>query len=262
MYQALDRVRIVLVNTSHTGNIGATARAMKTMGLSRLYLVQPLEQPGAVAVAMASGADDVLGSAQIFSSLDDALRDCILVIGTTARSRRLEWPFLAPAECAHTLLRHSEQGDVALVFGPERAGLTNEDLARCRFMTSIPANSQYSSLNLAAAVQVYGYELRRILELDPGGGGDEDEDKDTDTDTGDEVPATNAILAGFHEHLHQALRDIGVITNDRPYETLLRRLRRLFNKAQLTITEVNILRGILSAAQGRKQQRNSGIKPD
>lgn len=245
MYDALDRIRIVLVNTSHPGNIGAAARAMKTMGLSRLYLVQPLEFPHAEATAMASTAVDVLLSARTFGSLDEALTDCVLAIGTTARSRSLEWPGLTPAESVQTLLQHSGKGDVALVFGRERSGLTNDELARCQFMTSIPANPEYSSLNLAAAVQVYGYELRQALEqgVSRNAGGEDDE-----------LPATNAQMEGFYGHLQQALREIGVIADDRPYETLLRRLRRLFNKAQLTITEINILRGILSAAQGRKQR--------
>src|SRR5688572_5069598 len=126
MYQALDRIRIVLVSTSHPGNIGAAARSMKTMGLSRLYLVQPLDYPDAEAIAMAAGAEDVLKSAQIFGSLNEALTDCVLAIGTSARSRSLEWPLLDPEQCAQTLLQHTGKGDVALVFGRERSGLTNE----------------------------------------------------------------------------------------------------------------------------------------
>jgi tRNA (cytidine32/uridine32-2'-O)-methyltransferase len=247
MYQALDRIRIVLVNTSHPGNIGAAARAMKTMGLSRLCLVRPLVYPDTEATAMASGADDILRSANIFDSLDEALQDCVLVIGSTARSRSLEWPFLTPHQCAQTLLQRSVHGDVALVFGRECTGLTNEELSRCHFMTSIPANPQYSSLNLASAVQVYGYELRRSLEDEVG--------SPVAGDTSNiEEAATNAIVEGFYEHLQHTLRDIGVIEDKRPHETLLRRLRRLFNKARLTVTEVNILRGILSAAQGRKRR--------
>lgn len=249
MYQALDRIRIVLVNTSHPGNIGAAARAMKTMGLSRLYLVQPYERyPDAEALAMAAGATDLLISAQTCNSLEDALTDCVLAIGTTARGRRLEWPSVTPAECAQTLLQYGDKGDVALVFGRERSGLTNEELARCQFMTSISANPDYSSLNLAAAVQVYGHELRQALER---GGSLIDSSQEEG-----EFPATNAVIEGFYEHLQQTLRDTGVIADDRPYETLLMRLRRLFNKAQLTVTEVNILRGILSAAQGRKRPRS------
>ncbi len=245
MYQALDRIRIVLVNTSHPGNIGATARAMKTMGLSRLCLVQPLEYPDADAMAMAAGAADILASAQIFSTLDEALHDCVLAIGTSARSRSLEWPCMTPAECAQTLLQHGSKGDVALVFGRERSGLSNEELDRCQFMTSISANQEYSSLNLAAAVQVYGHELRQALEQ----GGRLADDGVPD----DELPATNEVMEGFYTHLRQVLRKIGVIAEGRPYQTLLRRLRRLFNKAQLTVTEINILRGILSAAEDHKQ---------
>jgi tRNA (cytidine32/uridine32-2'-O)-methyltransferase len=248
MYQALDRIRIVLVNTSHPGNIGAATRAMKTMGLSRLYLVQPLEYPSDEATARAAGAADVLLSAQTCRSLDEALTDCVLVIGTTARSRSLEWPCMTPAECARSLLQHSTQGDVALIFGRESSGLTNEELARCQFMTSVSANPDYSSLNLAATVQVYGHELRQALEH---------KQKPYNASEETEPLATSVIMEGFYEHLQQALRDIEVIVDDRPHQTLLRRLRRLFNKAQLTTTEVNILRGILSAAQTRKQRRSN-----
>jgi TrmH family RNA methyltransferase len=241
MYQALDRIRIVLVNTSHPGNIGAATRAMKTMGLSRLYLVQPVEYPSDEATARAAGAADVLLSAQTCRSLDEALTDCVLVIGTTARSRSLEWPCMTPAECARSLLQHSTQGDVALIFGRESSGLTNEELARCQFMTSVSANPEYSSLNLAAAVQVYGHELRQALEHT-------EKPYSVTEESEPEPPATNAVMEGFYEHLQQVLRDIEVIVDNRPHQTLLRRLRRLFNKAQLTVTEVNILRGILSAA--------------
>jgi tRNA (cytidine32/uridine32-2'-O)-methyltransferase len=246
MYQALDRVRIVLVNTSHPGNIGAAARAMKTMGLSRLYLVQPLDYPSTEATARAAGAADVLLSARICRNLDEALTECVLVIGTTARSRSLEWPCMAPAECAYSLLQHSDQGDVALVFGRESSGLTNDELTRCRFMTSVSANPDYSSLNLASAVQLYGYELRQVLDH-------KQMSQFSPEET--EPPATNEVMEGFYEHLQQTLRDIEVIVDDRPHQTLLMRLRRLFNKARLTATEVNILRGILSAAQARKQRR-------
>jgi tRNA (cytidine32/uridine32-2'-O)-methyltransferase len=249
MYQALDRIRIVLVNTSHPGNIGAAARAMKTMGLSRLYLVQPLEYPNEEATARAAGAADVLLSAQTCRSLDEALTDCVLVIGTTARSRSLEWPGMTPVECARSLLQHSDRGDVALVFGRESSGLTNEELARCQFMTSVSANPEYSSLNLAAAVQVYGHELRQVLEHT-------EKPYSAPEEAEPEPPATNAVLEGFYKHLQQALRDIEVIADNRPHQTLLRRLRRLFNKAQLTATEVNILRGILSAAQARKHSND------
>jgi tRNA (cytidine32/uridine32-2'-O)-methyltransferase len=247
MYQALDRIRVVLVNTSHPGNIGAAARAMKTMGLSRLYLVEPLQYPDVEATARAAGACDVLLSARTCRTLDEALTDCVLVIGTTARNRSLEWPCMTPAECAESLLHHSNKGDVALVFGRESSGLTNEELARCQFMTSVSANPEYSSLNLAAAVQVYGHELRQLLEhkQKPRVGAEEAE-----------PPATNAVMEGFYEHLQQTLRDIEVIVDDRPHQTLLRRLRRLFNKAQLTVTEVNILRGILSAAQAPRRRSN------
>lgn len=245
MYEVLDNIRIVLVNTSHPGNIGATARAMKTMGLTRLYLVEPLQYPCAEATARASGADDVLARAVVCESLVDAVGDCILVIGTSARERRLEWPLLLPDEAAARLIQEAAQGEVALVFGRERFGLTNEELDACHFLVNIPANPGYSSLNLAAAVQVLCYELRRHCGR-PTVGPQEVSEED--------LPATAGEVEGFYGHLEETLCDIGIITAEEPKQTLLRRLRRLFQRTRLTRTEVNILRGILTAT--RKRTRN------
>lgn len=157
----LDRIRVVLVNTSHPGNIGGAARAMKNMGLSQLVLVQPESFPHGDAVARASGATDILDAARVVDTLEEALSGCSVVLGTSARDRRIPWPLLDPRECATTCLEHLEaNGEVALVFGREYAGLTNEELQRCQFHVHIPSDPEFGSLNLAAAVQVLTYEVR------------------------------------------------------------------------------------------------------
>lgn len=157
----LHNIRVVLVNTSHPGNIGGAARAMKNMGLSRLYLVDPEDFPSGEANARASGANDVLDAAIVVDTLEEALTGCSLVLGTSARDRRIPWPLLDPRECATTSLAQVEQGgEVALVFGREYAGLTNEELQRCHYHVHIPSDPAFGSLNLAAAVQVLVYEVR------------------------------------------------------------------------------------------------------
>jgi tRNA (cytidine32/uridine32-2'-O)-methyltransferase len=249
MRDLLNHIRIVLVETSHPGNIGAAARAMKTMGLKRLMLVRPQHYPSAEATARASGADDVLARAEVCDSLEQAIADCVLVIGSSARERRLEWAGLTPPESAVRLLEFARQGEVALVFGRERTGLSNEELACCQQLVTIDANPAYSSLNLAAAVQVFCYEVRKRLSESRG---------TTESGRGDyvaEQAATSAQLEGLFGHFEEALFDIGVAQPEQPKATLMLRLRRLFYRAGLSETEVNILRGILSAAQGRKQKR-------
>lgn len=249
MFEVLNNIRIVLVNTSHPGNIGAAARAMKTMGLTRLYLVEPLQYPCAEATARASGADDLLAGAVVCNSLADAVGECMLVIGTSARERRLEWPSLLPDEAAGQLLREASRGEVALVFGRERFGLTNEELDACHFLVNIPANPDYSSLNLAAAVQILCYELRRHC-----GGPEAGPQSAAEENT----PATAGEVEGFYGHLEETLYDIGLMEAGEPKQSLLRRLRRLFQRTRLTRTEVNILRGILTATQKRgRNPRNT-----
>ncbi len=239
--QTLARVRVVLVETTHGGNLGAAARAMKTMGLSRLALVNPRQAPDAEALARASGADDLLENAEIHPTLPAALVGCRLVIGTSARARSVEWPVVDPAEAARLLLAESAAGEVALVFGRESSGLTNDELGRCQYLLHIPTNPAFSSLNLAAAVQVLAYELRRAWVATLG-----------ETRAPPEhVPAPAEQLEGLHEHLARAIVDIGY-ADPAQCDRLLRRLRRLFNRARPDPVEVNILRGILSAAQGRK----------
>ncbi|OVA21841.1 tRNA (cytidine/uridine-2'-O-)-methyltransferase TrmJ [Klebsiella pneumoniae] len=156
----LQNIRIVLVETSHTGNMGSVARAMKTMGLTNLWLVNPLVKPDSQAIALAAGASDVIGNAQIVDTLDEALAGCSLVVGTSARSRTLPWPMLDPRECGLKSVAEGQHAPVALVFGRERVGLTNDELQKCHYHVAIAANPEYSSLNLAMAVQVIAYEVR------------------------------------------------------------------------------------------------------
>jgi len=156
----LKNIRIVLVNTSHPGNIGAAARAMKNMGLSRLYLVQPKDFPSLEAISRSAGALDVLDEAVVVDDLSQAISDCVWVAGTSARLRTIEWPILEPRECVQVSLENIDQGDIAIVFGRENSGLTNDELAKCNVLLHIPTNPDYSSLNIAAAVQVVCYEFR------------------------------------------------------------------------------------------------------
>ena len=239
----LKNIRIVLISTSHPGNIGATARAMKNMCLERLSLVSPKHYPSDEAVARASGADDLLARAEVFDSLDEALAGCRLVIGASARLRRVEWPMQEPRECAAKLVNEAQVGEVALLFGRESSGLSNEELDRCHYLVHIPTNHLYSSLNVASAVQVLAYELLLASRS-----------KEVTKDETLRPVATAGQMEGFHQHLQQALVDIG-FSDPRQSEKLLRRLRVLFNKARPDMDELNILRGILSAAQGRKSMR-------
>lgn len=239
----LKNIRIVLVDTSHPGNIGATARAMKNMSLRQLHLVSPQHYPHQEATSRASGADDLLNDARVAESLDQALTGCRLVVGTSARTRSVDWPVVSPREAAAKLVQEAKQGDVALVFGRERSGLTNDELDRCTFLVHIPTNEEYSSLNLGAAVQILAYEI--YLAHHQTQADDADGKRDL---------ATADMLQGFHEHLAQALDDIG-FTDPRQSEKLLRRLRSLFQRARPDKDEINIMRGILSAMQGRKSMR-------
>jgi TrmH family RNA methyltransferase len=210
---------------------------MKNMGLTRLRLVQPQSYPSAEATARASGADDLLAGAACFETLDDALADARLVIGVSARSRSLPVPTLDPRGCAALVAEQAQSGDVAIVFGRERIGLTNEELDRCHYLVQIPANPDYPSLNLAAAVQVVAYELRMRVS---------DGEMHTAAD-GRSAYATAAQMEQFYEHLQQVLVDLEFLDPDNPRQ-LMRRLRRLFGRARPDQNEMNILRGILTAA--------------
>jgi len=231
-------IRIVLINTTHPGNIGAAARAMKVMGLSSLHLVTPKIFPNADATAMASGADDLLQSARVHESLSSALANCSLVLGTSARLRSLPMPMLDVRRAAEQALEESASREVAFLFGRERYGLTNEEMQRCQYLVNIPSNPAYSSLNLAQAVQIIGYELR-VAAI--GGAG-------LCVPPLDWEPVDDSQMEGLFQHLEQTLLDLRFLNPKQP-KRLMMRLRRLFNRARPDQNEINILRGILKASQ-------------
>ncbi len=241
----LGAIRIVLVNTSHPGNIGGVARAMKNMHLQNLYLVQPSDFPHPKARARASGALDVLQNARVVSSLEEAVADCCLVVGASARLRSISWPTQDPRQCAGEILKTVSQGNVALVFGRETSGLSNAELERCNFLVNIPANPDYSSLNLAAAVQVLAYELVMTARLSDAPNQDEAEPYELEPEF---APATADEMEGLYRHLEETLVALEFLDPANPRQ-LMRRLRRLFNRARLDRMELNILRGILSASR-------------
>lgn len=236
----MQLMRIVLCQTSHPGNIGSAARAMKTMGLSRLTLVNPRKFPHAEATSMASGATDVLEQAVVCDTLEAALAGCGLVVGMTARRRELSHPPQTPRQAATGVLAATAQAEVALVFGNETSGLSNEELMLCQQLVHIPANPEYSSLNLAAAVQLMAYELR-LAAL-----GEEDYQTPHPNPYRRIKPATHDEIEGFYGHLEATLVEIGFLDPQQP-RRLMSRLRRLFARAGLQQEEVNILRGMLKA---------------
>lgn len=236
----LANIRIVLVETSHPGNIGAIARAMKNMGLFRLYLVKPNIFPSADATARASGADDVLVSAVICNTLTEAVADCEVVMGASARDRTIGWPTLVAQQCAEQALKDAKTNQVALVFGRENSGLTNAELDCCQYLIRIPCNKDFSSLNLAAAVQIVAYELFSRASQQP------------IEETAAEPLATSAQIEGFYQHLQETLTAIDFIQSGQS-NSVMRRLRRLYGRSRLSTREVDILRGILRMTQGRKQ---------
>lgn len=243
--RVLANIHIVLSRPTHPGNIGAAARAMKTMGLTRLVLVAPKQFPAPEASALAADASDVLEGAIVLPSLAEAVQDCRLVVGCSARPRRIGWPTQTPAEGARGLIEAAATGAVALVFGQERTGLTNEELDRCHTVITIPANPEYPSLNLASAVQILAYELRQralageseVGEGEPVG-----------------IPVTQDQLDLLYRHLEEVLVEIRFLDPANP-RLLMRRLKRLFNRAGLDQNELNILRGILTEVQ--RSRRNS-----
>jgi len=240
--EALSRIAVVLSHTSHPGNIGAAARAMKTMGLSDLRLVNPDVFPSEIASARASGATDVLDAARIFTSLKDAIADCVHVVGSSARGRDFVGEVSDARTAAGELVRHTAQGKVAIVFGCEMSGLTNAEVALCQTLAFIPANPAYSSLNLGSAVQVFAYELRVA----------------TAATAGFDAPqfqlATQGEIDAMFTHMEAALTDVGFFNPANP-KRLFPRLKRLFNRTRLEREEVDIFRGIFRAMQSRRQAR-------
>ena len=232
------RVKIVLVGTSHPGNIGASARAMKVMGLNRLCLVAPKIAPNRQSRAMAVGAADLLDNAEIVDDLAEALTDCSAVFGTTARERTLEWPVLSPRDAATAVAEESRAGQVALVFGREDAGLSNDEVGLCHKLIRIPTAEAFSSLNLAQAVQVCAYELRMAS---------------TDTtikssQDPDDPPASGEATVRLFDHWLQVMTDTGYFHPANP-RLLPHRVRRMLAKARYSVTETQIFRGFLTAVE-------------
>ena len=233
----LDQVKVILVGTSHPGNIGSVARAMKTMGLSQLILVDPQTAIDDKSVALAAGAADILKQAVIKPTLAQAIEDCGLVIGASARSRTLPWPMLDPRQTGLKLMDEVPNYPVAVVFGRENSGLSNEELQQCQYHVCIPANPEYSSLNLAMAVQTICYEIRMAWLNQT--------EKVAVTDEQQQYPSS-AQMNGFIDHLETTLNEIGFIVKAHPGQ-IMSKLRRLYNRARPEEVELNILRGILTA---------------
>jgi tRNA (cytidine32/uridine32-2'-O)-methyltransferase len=241
----LSHIKIILVETSHPGNIGAVARAMKNMAMDNLCLVNPKVFPSADATARASGADDILAEAKVYSNLPEAIADCQLVLGASARCRTISWPELTPRECAEKVIIHEPGNKVAILFGRENSGLKNHELDLCHFLLRIPCNSEYSSLNVAAAVQVVCYELFVAAGV---------KESSRVGDKGDMPLATVEQMESYYAHLHQALIDIGFMHTDKS-KSIMRRLRRIYNRIHLDTKELDILRGILRMSQGNKRSQ-------
>ncbi len=281
----LDNIRIVLSHTTHPGNIGAAARAMKTMGLRHLYLINPRYFPDAQAVAMAAGADDILQNAAVCSSIDEALHGVVFTVAMTARLRDISIEVKTPREAMPHVLQQAATQPVALLFGTEMSGLTNEEMGKAQLGVNIPANPDFSSLNIAAAVQVMAYELSvaaqsytpNVLEVRPRHGAAEPsgagvaaphllpQTAGVASNVSKVRPATHERIEGFYAHLEKTLLEIGFFTTQNPAR-LMQRLRRLYSRTRLEDEEINILRGMLSVAteynarlKARYQQEHKNV---
>ena len=229
-----DNVRVVMVNTTEPGNIGAAARAMKNMNLSKLYLVNPKGYPSAVATARASGADDVLAGAVVCETLEEALQGSHLVIGASARQRNIKWKQMDVVGACSGIQKTTsvDKQEVAVVFGTENSGLSNEELDLCQILMTIPGNPNYFSLNVASAIQVFAYQNYVY-------------NTTTEFEKSTNEIASNVELEGFYAHLAQVLEHIEYFEEKRPKELLMRRMRRFFGRAEPEKEEVAIFRGIL-----------------
>lgn len=239
----LENIRVVLVRPFHPGNIGSVARAMKTMGLSDLRLVAPKDYPSLEANTMAAGAEDVLNKAHVHKTLSDAVADCTFIAATSARSRGYDLPLLTPKNAAQSSLKYAHASPVALIFGPERMGLHNEDLKHAKYRIEIAADPSYPSLNLAAAVQIISYEIFQasLKQREPS--------IDSQNNHTAEPLPTNKDIQQLHEHLEVVLKHIKFL---RPHQgETMQRLRHLINHAEPSAQEINILRGILTAIEQR-----------
>ncbi|MDA3979472.1 MULTISPECIES: tRNA (cytosine(32)/uridine(32)-2'-O)-methyltransferase TrmJ [Gallibacterium] len=236
---SLDQIKIVLVETSHPGNIGSAARAMKTMGLSQLYLVSPKVLPNEESIALSAGSADVVENAHIVSSFDEAVADCSLIIGTSARARHLSTTAITPRHCGEKAIAHLHTGKVAIVFGRERIGLTNEELLKCHYHLNIPANPEYSSLNLAMAVQLVSYEIRMAYLQAQLPEGVEPA----------KVTAAEGVVAEeleyFFQKTEKVYQELGFIQNS----AVMKKLRRLYLRTAIQRNELNILQGMLTAVE-------------
>jgi tRNA/rRNA methyltransferase len=228
----LNNIRVVLSHTTHPGNIGAAARAMKTMGLQHLYLINPRYFPDMQATAMSAGADDVLQNAVVCSSIDEALQGVVFTVAMTARLRDISIVVKTPREAMPEVLQQAATQPVALLFGTEMSGLTNEEMGRAQLGVNIPANPDFSSLNIAAAVQVIAYELSVAMQS-------------FKPEVPEIVPATHERIEGLYAHLEKTLLEIGFFTTQNPAR-LMQRLRRLYSRTRLEDEEINILRGMLT----------------
>ena len=254
MLELLNRIRVVLVEPTHPGNIGAVARSMKTMGLSRLVMVKPKKFPHDEATKRAAGAESVLNDAQLVESVQKATSDCTLVLGTSVRDREVSWPTFDPRVSASNMLEHlykeggqaeNSMAEIAILFGRESSGLTNQEMDLCHSQIRIPANDKYSSLNLASAVQIISYELRMASLVVSG------EHLNSIKATANSFEQKQQLAnkeqqQGHLEHLHEVLEKLSFFKK-KPPELLMRKLTRLYNKSELTVEEIQILRGILSS---------------
>ena len=232
----LENIRIVLVRTFHPGNIGSAARSMKTMGLSDLCLVSPRDFPSAQANKMAAGAEDMLQGLQVVETLAEAIADCTVVIASTARPRGYDLPELDPEQAAQMLVDGANSSRVALIFGPERMGLHNQDIQLAKYRVTIPANPAYSSLNMAAAVQTLSYEIFKAAQAP----------SKVAEESIKQLP-TSDDMERLHAHLEKVLHDIRFL---RPHQgETMQRLRNLLARAEPDVLETNIIRGILSAIE-------------
>lgn len=235
----LSNIRIVLVHTFHPGNIGATARAMKTMGLTQLVLVNPRAFPDEEATRLAAGATDVLDNARCVSTLEDALQDCVQVVGASARLRSMPLPhFDEPDDMAQQVIANAHQAPVALVFGRERSGLTNDEIRCCTHQVSIPANPDYGILNLSQAVQILAYEVHRAWRR-------RDDSDFVYQRPLEAAPPSREQFGYFQEHLGRLMHESGFLTQ--PHARTEEQLQALFSRAQLSRKELSLLRGLLSA---------------
>ena len=238
----IARIRIVLVNTTHPGNIGGAARAMANMGLNDLYLVDPQRFPSVEATVRAAGADHLLERAIVCETLDDAVADCSLVVGTTARQRSVGSVQLTPDVVMAKVRERVLTDQIAFVFGREASGLTNNELERCQYHVRIPVEERFPSINLAAAVMVIAYELKKACKQDG---------HDTELAFDHEQLATSSEVQGFYKHLEDMLIETGFLKT--PSQKLLRKVKRIFSRAPLREDDINILRGILTSIQSYRR---------